>query len=182
MDGPYQPGSDADFERLCEDSYARVFRTLVGVLGDRAAAEDCVQETFARAYRAWSRWSPDAPAEAWLHRIALNVATSHRRRERLRSLPELLVRLGRPGRESAPPEPEGEVFEALRKLPPGQAQLLILRYHHGYSNRELAAALGIPETTLGSRLGVARRALETELGRLGVVTRGAPRVVKSEER
>jgi RNA polymerase sigma-70 factor, ECF subfamily len=157
----------------------RIFRTLLGVLGDRAAAEDCTQETFVRAYRAWSRWTPDAPVEAWLHRIAVNVAVSHRRRERLRSLPETLLRLGRPAPEREP-EPEGAVFTALRALPIEQAQLIVLRYHHGYSNRELAAALGIPETTLGSRLGVARRALEAELDRLGVVTPRSSRVVTDE--
>ena len=150
------------------------------MLGDRAAAEDCAQETFVRAFRAWPRWSPDAPAEAWLHRIALNVAVSYRRRERLRSLPETLARLGRPAPEPEP-EPEGPVFSALRSLPLEQAQLIILRYHHGYSNRELAAALGVPETTLGSRIGVARRALQAELSRLGVVTPGSSRVVPGEE-
>ena len=179
MADTYRPGEAEDFARLYETSHERVFRTLLGVLGERAAAEDCMQETFARAFKAWPRWSPEAPAEAWLHRIALNVAISHRRRERLRSVPEMLLRLGRP----APPpevEPEGPVFAALRALPPDQAQLIVLRYHHGYSNRELAASLGIPETTLGSRLALARRTLAAELTRLGVVTPGASRVVSGE--
>jgi RNA polymerase sigma-70 factor, ECF subfamily len=176
----YRPGDADDFARLYETSRDRVFRTLLGVLGDRAAAEDCVQETFVRAFRAWSRWSPDAPAEAWLHRIALNVAMSYRRRERLRSLPETLLRLGRPA-PAAEPEPEAPVFTALRALPLEQAELIILRYYHGYSNRELAASLGIPETTLGSRLAVARRTLQAELARLGVVTGRPSRVVNVEE-
>ena len=181
MESPgYRPGDDEDFARLYESSQARVYRTLLAVLGDRAAAEDCAQETFVRAFRAWSRWSPEAPVEAWLHRIALNVAISYRRRERLRSLPETLLRLGRPA-PAPEPEPEGPVFSALRTLPLDQAQLIVLRYHHGYSNRELAAALGIPETTLGSRLAVARRALQAELARLGVVNPGSSRVVTGEE-
>lgn len=180
MEASYRPGNPDDFARLYETSGSRIFRTLLGVLGDRAAAEDCLQETFVRAFRAWPRWSPDAPAEAWLHRIALNAAISYRRRERLRSLPETLLRLGRP-REEGEIEPEGGVFQALRSLPLEQAQLIVLRYHHGYSNRELAAALGVPETTLGSRLTVARRALQAELAKLGIVTSGASRVVTDEE-
>src|SRR5256886_5359143 len=51
---------------------------------DHAAAEDCVQETYLRAFRAWPRWKANAPVGAWLHRIAINVAVSHRRKERLR--------------------------------------------------------------------------------------------------
>jgi DNA-directed RNA polymerase specialized sigma24 family protein len=48
---------------------------LLAVLRDHPAAEDCAQETFVRAYRSWKDWKPDAPAEAWLHRIALEIRT-----------------------------------------------------------------------------------------------------------
>src|SRR5579872_5579394 len=71
---PFRPGSSEDFERLYRESHSKVLATLVGILGDRAAAEDCAQETFTRALRAWPRWRPDAPPEAWVHRIAVNVA------------------------------------------------------------------------------------------------------------
>ncbi|MGH7764673.1 MAG: RNA polymerase sigma factor, partial [Candidatus Dormibacteraceae bacterium] len=47
----YEPGSDADFERLYRNTYRRILGTLVTVLGDRAAAEDCAQDTFERAYK-----------------------------------------------------------------------------------------------------------------------------------
>lgn len=168
------------FDQLYESAYTGLFRTALAIVGEPAAAEDCVQDACLRAFKAWPRFREDAPAEAWLHRIALNVAISYRRRERLRSLPETLLRLGRP-REEGEIEPEGGVFQALRSLPLEQAQLIVLRYHHGYSNRELAAALGVPETTLGSRLTVARRALQAELAKLGIVTSGASRVVTDEE-
>ncbi|MFN2568251.1 MAG: RNA polymerase sigma factor, partial [Candidatus Dormibacteria bacterium] len=58
----YRPGSAEDFDRLYRASYKRLLYTLLGVLRDRAAAEDCVQETIARGFAAWSRWKPDAPA------------------------------------------------------------------------------------------------------------------------
>ena len=60
----YQPGSLEDFNRLYEATYRRLFRTLVTLLRNRAAAEDCVQESYLRAYRAWPTWRPDAPVEA----------------------------------------------------------------------------------------------------------------------
>src|SRR5581483_9150738 len=139
-----------DFDRLYRNSYGRLLGTLIGVLGDRAAAEDCVQEAFVRAFRAWPNWRPDAPAEAWLHRIALNVAVSHQRRQRLREVGELVRRLGRP---DAPPDPaaaveRGDLNMALRRLPARQAAAIVLRHYHGYSNREIAYALGIPERTV----------------------------------
>jgi RNA polymerase sigma-70 factor, ECF subfamily len=162
----YRAGSAEDFERLYRSSYPRLLGTLVGVLGERAAAEDCAQEAFARAYRAWPNWRPDAPAEAWLHRIALNVAVSVQRRQRLREAGELVRRLGRP---APPPDPAQEaersvLIAALRLLPAKQAAAIVLRHYHGYSNREIAYALGIPERTVASRLAAAKARLRALLG------------------
>ncbi len=163
----YVAGSEGDFERLYRNTYRRVLGTLIALVRDVPAAEDCAQETFERAYRAWSTWRPDAPVEAWLHRIAINVAISDRRRHRLRQAGELVKRLGRPG---PGPDPSlvaerSEVFDAIRKLPPKQAAALVLRHYHGYTNREIAAALAIPEQTVASRLATARKHLQAVLGR-----------------
>lgn len=135
--------------------------TLIGVLGDRAAAEDCTHDAFEKAYRSWSRWRQDAPPEAWVHRIAINTAISYQRYTRMREVGELIKRLGRP---SAPPDPgsvaeRSDLFNALRKLPPKQAAAIVLRHHHGYTNREIAAALEVPERTVASRLIAAKARL-----------------------
>jgi RNA polymerase sigma-70 factor, ECF subfamily len=159
----YRPGVREDFERLYRDSYRRILYTLVGVLRDRDTAEDCAQETFVRAYRAWSRWQPDAPAEAWLHRIALNVAISQRRRERFRGIAEVVKRGGLPSENHDGPGEGVALADALRRLPPRDAALIILRHHHGYTNREIAAALGVPESTVSSRLASAKRRLRAAL-------------------
>lgn len=160
----YRPGSTEDFDRLYEATYQRLFGTLVTLLRDRAAAEDCVQEAYVRAFKAWPRWKQDAPVEAWLHRIAINVAISHRRRERLRQLGELIRRLGVPG-EDDPAEAAGspELLRELRALPPKQAAALVLRHVHGYTNREIAQALGVPERTVASRLAAAKARLRARL-------------------
>jgi len=47
----YQAGSEADFERLYQSSYGKILGTLTAMLGDRAAAEDCAQDAFERAYK-----------------------------------------------------------------------------------------------------------------------------------
>ena len=165
--GPYQPGSEADFERLYRDTYRRIFGTLIILVRDRATAEDCAQETFERAYRNWAAWKPDAPVEAWLHRIAVNVAISNGRRQRLRQAGELIRRLGRPdpGPDPADVAERSDLIKAIKKLPTRQAAALVLRHFHGYSNREIAAALGIPEQTVASRLAAARKQLQGVLGR-----------------
>ncbi len=166
---PYVPGSEADFDRLYRDSYPRILATLRGMLGDLADAEDCAQDTFVSAYRAWRTWQPDAPAEAWLHRIAVNTAISLRRRARLRQPVELVRRLGKPAPPPDPTEDEtSTLLAALRRLTPEQAAIVVLRHLHGYSNREIAVAIGAPESTVSSRLVTAKARLVAELASLGV--------------
>lgn len=162
----YQPGSVADFDRLYRSAYPRLKRTLTAILGDDAAAEDCVQDAFVSAFEAWPRWTPQAPAEVWLHRIALNGAFSYRRKLRLREVGELVRRLGRPG-EGPDPADAGEsddLRQALRRLPPKVCAALVLRYYHGYTNRDIAAALGVSERMIGLRLAEAKQRLQKDLG------------------
>jgi RNA polymerase sigma-70 factor (ECF subfamily) len=150
----YEPGSREDFDRLYRTAYPRVYRTLAAILGDREAAEDCVQDAFVQAFQAWKRWRPDAPAEAWVHRIAVNRAISYRRSAKLRQVGEVLRRLGRPAQPADPAEivAQGDLLTALRSLPPKLAAAIVLRHYHGYNNREIAAALGVSERTVGTRL------------------------------
>ncbi len=162
----YEPGSRDDFDRLYRASYTKIYRTLVAVLGDPAAAEDCAQDAFVLAFRAWSRWRPDAPAEAWLHRIAINTAVSYQRKANLRGIGVILRRLGRPG---AGPDPadvalDRELSAALRTLPPKLRAALVLRHYHGYNNREIAAAIGVSERTVNKRLRVAGERMRILLG------------------
>ena len=161
----YAAGNEADFERLYQTSYGKILGTLTAMLGDRAAAEDCAQDAFERAYKKWPTWQPIAPAEAWVHRIAINSAVSYQRKMRLREVGEVIRRIGRPG---LGPDPQDlaehrDLATALAKLPPKQAAAIVLRHYHGYTNRAIAHALGIPERTVASRLAVAKGRLRAML-------------------
>jgi len=162
----YSPGSREDFDRLYRSAYPRVYRTLSAILGDPAEAEDCAQDAFVKAFQAWKRWRPDAPAEAWVHRIAVNRAISYRRRARLRTVGELLRRLGRPAGSADPAHvaTRPDLLTALQSIPPKLAAAIVLRHYHGYNNREIAAALGVSERTIGTRLSQAAARLREVLG------------------
>src|SRR5260221_10155348 len=161
----YQPGNEPDFERLYQASYGKILGTLTAMLGDRSAAEDCAQDAFERAYKKWATWQPIAPAEAWVHRIAINAAVSYQRKMRLREVGEVIRRIGRPGLAPDPQEliEHRDLATALAKLPPKQAAAIVLRHYHGYTNRAIAQALGIPERTVASRLAVAKDRLRVML-------------------
>lgn len=161
---PYRPGSKEDFDRLYQANYRRIYATLVVLLKDPAAAEDCAQDAFLRAFRAWRRWNQDAPAEAWLYRIALNTASSWRRKERFGEAGELIRRLGHPHAAVGEPSADSvDLLRELRALPTKQAAMIVLRHLHGYSNREIAAALGVPEATVASRLAAGKARLRQRM-------------------
>jgi RNA polymerase sigma-70 factor, ECF subfamily len=181
----YQPGLREDFDRLYRTAYPRVYRTLVVILGDPEEAEDCTQDAFVKAFQAWKRWRPDAPAEAWIHRIAVNRAISHRRSARLRSVGEILRRLGRPASSTDPAHvaTRPDLLTALRAIPPKLAAAIVLRYYHGYNNREIAAALGVSERTIGTRLNQAAARLRPllEESRTSAFSLGASTALSSEQ-
>jgi RNA polymerase sigma-70 factor (ECF subfamily) len=167
----YRPGVTADFDRLYQATYQQVFGTLMVILRNPAAAEDATQEAYLRAFRAWNNWKKQAPAEAWIHRIALNVAFSHRRRERLHEVREVILRVGRPAEVDPTESEQSDLIRELRSLPPKQSAALIYRYLHGFTNREIASVMGIPERTVASRLAAGkarlRNRIELELGASG---------------
>ena len=187
MSAALRPGNREDFDRLYRENYPRLLRTLYAITGDAAAAEDCVQEGFVKAWRAWPRFRPERAPEAWLHQIAVNTAISYRRRAKLRTVGELLRRLGRPGAGGDPGDSAGtsDLVKALADLPPRVAADFVLRYHHGYNNREIARFEGVSERTVGARLAQAREELARRLGpewRGELPTSPASGVVLSRER
>ncbi len=160
----YRPGCHEDFERLYQTSYSKVLGTLIKILCDRAAAEDCTQDAFERAYRNWHAWRPDAPAEAWVHRIAVNAAISYQRKMRVWEVGEVIRRLGQPGAGLDPQELEHcDLTAAIAALPPKQAATIVLRYFHGHTNRAISQATGTPERTVSSRLAHGRQRLREAL-------------------
>src|SRR5258708_37167185 len=91
-----RPGNRDDFDRLYRENYPRLLRTLYAITGDAAAAEDCVQEAFVKAWRAWPRFRPERAPEGWLAQIAVHTPISYRRTAKLRAVAEVLRRPGGP--------------------------------------------------------------------------------------
>ena len=162
----YTAGDEADFERLYQSSYGKILGTLIVMLRDPAAAEDCAQEAFERAYKKWPTWQPVAPAEAWVHRIAVNAAVTHIRKMRIREVDEVIRRIGPPALPRDPQElaENRDLLDSLRQLPPKLAATIVLRHYHGFTNRTIAMAMGCPERTVASRLRVAKVRLRASLG------------------
>jgi RNA polymerase sigma-70 factor, ECF subfamily len=153
-------------EQRFDEFYAAVFGRLVGqlylVTGDLHDAEDVVQEALTRAAARWSRLREYEVPEAWVRRVAVNLATDGFRHTRRRLA--LAVRL-RPAPEPDPPALDGlAAIQALRALPRDQRAVVVLHHLLDLPVDRVAAELGVPVGTVKSRLARARGALAARLG------------------
>jgi RNA polymerase sigma-70 factor (ECF subfamily) len=137
-------------------------------LGDAGAAEDVVQETFVRAWRARERFDPSiGTLRTWLFAIARRLVIDHARSRAIRQadpLPDEL-RMDEDGVERA--MVGWQVEEAIRRLRPEHRQVLIETYYRARPGREVAEELGIPEGTVRSRLFYALQSLRLILEEMG---------------
>jgi RNA polymerase sigma-70 factor, ECF subfamily len=152
--------ADRDFDEFYAANYGRFVVQLYAVTGSLPDAEDAVQEAFARASVHWGRVGGYELPEAWVRRVALNVAFTGLRRTRRRM--EALTRAAPP---PAPPLPGAslELVEALRRLPLQFRQVLVLHHLADLPVERVAGELGIAVGTAKSRLSRARDALARQL-------------------
>lgn len=149
-----------------EAAIPRLRRAARALTQNAAAADDLLQDGLERALARRNHWRGDGPVAAWIWKIMLNI-----HRDEMRRPSAHLVVVGSDGPEPrAAGSAEGrialsEVRSAMDRLPVDQRQALVLVALEGFSLRDAAALLGIPEGTLVSRLGRARAGLRAMTGR-----------------
>jgi RNA polymerase sigma-70 factor (sigma-E family) len=133
------------------------------MLGDKASAEDVVQDAFFGLYRNWARLSDPAMALPYLRRSVLNGCKSAVRSRRMRAR-RVLHEPAAASAESAvlSGEEQASVLTAIRRLPARQREALILRYYLLEPEVEVARVMGISASTVRS---TTHRAL-TALGQM----------------
>jgi RNA polymerase sigma factor (sigma-70 family) len=159
---------EAAFRREFDERYAPLARYLARLVGEPESAADLAQEAFVRLFQRGSM--PDDPA-AWLVSVAHNLLRNERQQiaRRLRLLQqrgeELAPRESGPAADAAldARELRANVRRALDALPERERQMLLLRYE-GFSYREIARALAINETSVGTLLARAKTAFREALG------------------
>jgi RNA polymerase sigma-70 factor, ECF subfamily len=148
---------DRDFEAFYAATYDRLVGQLLVVTGSLPDAEDVVQEAFVRACGRWPHLRDYDLPEAWVRRVALNLAASGLRRARRRA--RLLIRLGPAADVPALSIEAVAITRTLRRLPLRGREALVLHHLVGLSVQEIARELGVPVGTVTARLSRARVAL-----------------------
>jgi RNA polymerase sigma factor (sigma-70 family) len=151
------------FQRFLDAERDVVWRFLVSAVGG-AEAEDCFQETFIAALRAYPRLRPDSNLRAWVLTIAQRKALDAHRARARRALPLAAVALAERGGSSPSAQDEAlandaPLWEAVGELPARQRSAVVLRYVADLPHRDIAVAIGCSEQA-------ARRSLHEGLTKL----------------
>ena len=141
-----------------------LIRLAVVMLGDRAAAEDAVQEAFCGLYRRWRHLSDPGKALSYTRSSVINNCRTALRRRRRQFGPA-----GDPPGESAEAvalvgEEHRQVLTAIRRLPARQREVLVLRFYLDLDEAEIAASMRISRGTVKSTTSRALAALGRMLG------------------
>lgn len=138
-------------------------------LGDPAAAEDLVQETFLRVLRAASRYKPSAGFRTYLYQIVSRLCIDSARKKRpifTDRPPEVVDDSPGLAASLVSKERETEIRKALDDLPPRQRMAIILRYYEELSYADIARTLGITVKAVERLLGRARATLQSTLSHI----------------
>jgi RNA polymerase sigma-70 factor, ECF subfamily len=150
-----------------EQSFDKLVRFAARVVGDLAEAEDVVQESYVKAYRALveGRFEGRAALSTWLYRIVTRTAIDHKRgRGRREIYSDVVPEASFDGSNAADSLIALRELEGLlAELPEEQSSALVLQALEGLSNREIAEILECSEGAVEQRLVRARAALREKV-------------------
>src|SRR3989475_6683297 len=160
-------GDRAAFGVLAERYAAPARRVARAVLDDPDDADDAAQDALLAALVKLQQYDPRRPFGPWLLRIVANAATDRRRGGSVRRVEPLDVGLTaggpRPDTTAERRALNERLRQALAELPERRRMAVVLFDVEGYTHREIAAVLGIPEGTVRSEVFHARRRLRVLL-------------------
>jgi RNA polymerase sigma-70 factor (ECF subfamily) len=156
--GEVARGDQAAFEAVCSRAGATVFGVVRGVVRDPSQAEEVCQEVLLEVWRCASRFQPGrGSAMAWVTTIAHRRAVDRVRAERRSAERQLRAAAHQVAYDEVAELVEARleherVRRSLGSLTPLQRESVTLAYYGGYTFREVAGLLGVPEGTVKTRM------------------------------
>lgn len=169
-----QAGDAAMFETLMRRHNRRVYRAIRSILSDEADVEDAMQEAYVSAFQHLDQFQGSSSFATWMVRIAINAALARvRAQRRLRLVPDEASALEggvmsaqaweHPERRARAHEAQRLLERAVDALPEMYRTVFVLREVEQMDTGETAAALGVSEDVVKTRLHRARAALREQL-------------------
>lgn len=146
-----------------------VFAVTLGILRNRADAEDATQDAFIRAYENLEKYDLSRKFSTWMFTVAANVAKNALRKRRRDREPPLPDPQGDPAEIVSQEATLAAVRATVWALPEAYRAPLVLHYWHDLPLEEIGQILGIPVGTVKTRLHRARALVRLELAKKGVI-------------
>ena len=146
------------FERIYYAYKDDVLRICYLYLKDNGLAEDAAQETFCRVLGKLHTLKDDTRLKSWILSITVNICKNKLRHKSRREIPTETLPDG--GAAAADLDTALSVTEAIGRLTPELREIIILYYYQELTQREIAAILKVPETTVAYRLRTAKKQLK----------------------
>lgn len=141
-----------------------LLRTCCVYLRDRDMAQDAVQETFLKAYKALDSFRSESTEKTWLYSIALNVCRDMRRSAWFRYVDRRVTLDYLPDPVEPVPDASIALMQEIMRLPRKLMEAVWLYYYEDMNMKDIGDMLGVAETTVGYRLDKARTLLRCRLG------------------
>jgi len=167
----------------------RIFALAFGMLGREEDARDATQETFLAAFRNLRGFRGDAKVSSWLHRIAVNQCITRQRRAKVRSETALEDEAEKnaavfisaaevsPARAAEASEQIVAVHVAVSTLPLELRQVVVMKEFEELTFQEISDVLGVPLSTVKSRLYTALRQLQMRLQKFEATVRSSEKAI-----
>lgn len=168
---------ERDYEKLYNRYYGKMMAVCTRYARDRDEAKDILQEGFIRVFQSIQQFNFQGSLEGWVRRVMVTTAINYYRKNNLRSITDYL------GDDFEKAELENVsvnvdtvlehfsakyIMELIQELPPAYKLVFNMHALEGYSHAEIAALMGITESTSRSNLTKARLKLQTRLTLLNI--------------
>ena len=188
----YQNGDVRAFEILLTKHRKPVFNFILRYVGEKAQAEDLLQEVFLRVIKGADSYQKQAKFTTWLYTIARNLCVDNSRRGKHRKAYSLDVPMEQDGKEGGTlldvvadkaagtdrkvisKELHGRLHAAIGKLSEDQREVFLMREFLDMPFREIADVVGCPENTVKSRMRYALEKLREELEEYADIAKAMP--------
>lgn len=154
---------EIEIKRIYDEYGNHLLRTCFMYLGDKALAEDAMQDTMIKIYKNYNNFREESLEKTWITRIAINVCKDYLKSSWFKRVDVVSNLLDIEVADEATMEEDDSLMEKILKLPLKYKEILLLYYYDDYSIQEISDMLEVSVSNVTTRLNRARKKLKIQL-------------------